>query len=173
MKHKIRIHFVGIGSGISGIAEVLINQGYAVSGFGSRRHARPGAWRNSVARIVRGHAAENVAEADAGGGVGCSPVKPTNPESRGKTAQECPVVPRAQMLAELMRLKQGIAVAGTHGKTTTTSLIASILAEGGIDPTFVIGGPLNSAGANAKLGQGEFLVAEADESMRPSSICPR
>ena len=164
MKHKVkRIHFVGIGgSGMSGIAEVLMNQGYEVSGSdladnsATRRLARLGV------PIVLGHAAGNVTGVDAV--VVSTAVKADNPEVVAARSRKIPVVPRAQMLAELMRLKQGIAVAGTHGKTTTTSLIASILAEGGIDPTFVIGGRLNSAGANAKLGQGEFLVAEADES---------
>ena len=164
MKHKIhRIHFVGIGgSGMSGIAEVLINQGYAVSGSDLADNAATRRLAELGAHIMSGHAAKNVAEADAV--VVSTAVKADNPEVVAARLRKVPVVPRAQMLAELMRLKQGIAVAGTHGKTTTTSLIASILAEGGIDPTFVIGGRLNSAGANAKLGQGEFLVAEADES---------
>ncbi|MBE2258039.1 MAG: UDP-N-acetylmuramate--L-alanine ligase [Rhodobacteraceae bacterium] len=164
MKHKVKhIHFVGIGgAGMSGIAEVLANLGFAVSGSDLadsstiRRLARIGV------RTVLGHAAENVTGADAV--VVSTAVKADNPEVVAARERKVPVVPRAQMLAELMRLKQGIAVAGTHGKTTTTSLAASILAEGGMDPTFVIGGRLNAAGANARLGSGEFLVAEADES---------
>ncbi len=164
MKHKVkRVHFVGIGgSGMSGIAEVLVTQGYEVSGsdladsVATRRLARLGA------TIALGHAAANIANADAV--VVSTAVAPDNPEVLAARERGIPVVPRALMLAELMRLKQGIAVAGTHGKTTTTSLIASVLAEGGLDPTFVIGGRLLSADANARLGKGEFLVAEADES---------
>jgi UDP-N-acetylmuramate--alanine ligase len=164
MKHKVkRIHFVGIGgSGMSGIAEVLLNQGFDVSGSDLAENTATRRLASLGVRIVLGHQAENVATADAV--VVSTAVKADNPEVVAARQRKVPVVPRAQMLAELMRLKQGIAIAGTHGKTTTTSLIASILAEGGIDPTFVIGGRLNSAGANAKLGQGEFLVAEADES---------
>jgi len=164
MKHKIRrIHFVGIGgSGMSGIAEVLVNQGYEVSGSDLTDNAATKRLAELGVRIMLGHAAANVANADAV--VVSTAVKNDNPEVVAARARKVPVVPRAQMLAELMRFKQGVAVAGTHGKTTTTSLIACILAEGGLDPTFVIGGRLNSAGANAKLGQGEFLVAEADES---------
>jgi UDP-N-acetylmuramate--alanine ligase len=164
MKHKVkRVHFVGIGgSGMSGIAEVLVTQGYAVTGSDlaetsvTRRLARLGA------SIAVGHSAANVANADVV--VVSTAVADDNPEVVAARERGVPVVPRALMLAELMRLKQGIAVAGTHGKTTTTSLIASVLAEGGLDPTFVIGGRLLSADANARLGKGDFLVAEADES---------
>jgi UDP-N-acetylmuramate--alanine ligase len=164
MKHKVkRVHFVGIGgAGMSGIAEVLATQGYQVSGS----DLAPGAATRRLAAlgvtIVVGHAAANIAGADAV--VVSSAVAADNPEVAAARATGIPVVPRALMLAELMRLKQGIAVAGTHGKTTTTSLIASVLAEGGLDPTFVIGGRLLSADANARLGTGDFLVAEADES---------
>jgi UDP-N-acetylmuramate--alanine ligase len=164
MKHKVkRIHFVGIGgSGMSGIAEVLANQGYEVSGSDLGASATTQRLAERGIRIAIGHNAQNVAQADAV--VVSTAVKEDNPEVQMARERRVPVVPRAQMLAELMRLKQGIAIAGTHGKTTTTSLAASCLAEGGFDPTFVIGGRLNSAGANAKLGSGEFLVAEADES---------
>ncbi|AYH45281.1 UDP-N-acetylmuramate--L-alanine ligase [Azoarcus sp. DN11] len=164
MKHKVkRIHFVGIGgAGMSGIAEVLVNLGYSVSGSDLGQNAATRRLRALGARVVSGHAAENVAQADAV--VISTAVRNDNPEVIAARARHVPVVPRAQMLAELMRLKQGIAIAGTHGKTTTTSLVASILAEGGLDPTFVIGGKLNAAGANARLGKGDFLVAEADES---------
>jgi len=164
MKHKVkRVHFVGIGgSGMSGIAEVLLNQGYQVSGSDLAASAVTKRLTQLGARIAIGHAAPNIGGADVV--VISSAVHEDNPEVAAARAQHIPVVPRALMLAELMRLKQGIAVAGTHGKTTTTSLIASVLAEGGLDPTFVIGGRLISAGANARLGKGEFLVAEADES---------
>ena len=164
MKHKVkRIHFVGIGgSGMSGIAEVLLNLGYQVSG--SDLAANPATERLAGlgAKVVLGHRADNIASADAV--VVSSAVKPDNVEVVAAQSRRSPVVPRALMLAELMRLKQGIAVAGTHGKTTTTSLIASVLAEGGLDPTFVIGGRLVSAASNARLGTGEFIVVEADES---------
>ena len=164
MKHKVkRIHFVGIGgSGMSGIAEVLLNLGYQVSG--SDLAANPATERLAGlgAKVVLGHKAENIASADAV--VVSSAVKPDNVEVVAAQSGRIPVVPRALMLAELMRLKQGIAVAGTHGKTTTTSLVASVLAEGGLDPTFVIGGRLLSAASNARLGTGEFIVVEADES---------
>ena len=164
MKHAIRhIHFVGIGgSGMSGIAEVLHNLGYGVSGSdlvdsaALRRLAGLG-----IATHV-GHAAGHVAGADAV--VTSTAVQADNPEVLAARARRIPVVPRAIMLAELMRLKQGIAIAGTHGKTTTTSLVASVLAEAGLDPTFVIGGRLNSAGSSARLGAGEHIVVEADES---------
>jgi UDP-N-acetylmuramate--alanine ligase len=164
MKHKINhIHFIGIGgSGMSGIAEVLLNQGYVVSGSDLASNAVTRRLASLGARVVQGHAAEHIAGADAV--VTSTAVSADNPEVEYARARMIPVVPRAQMLAELMRIKQGIAVAGTHGKTTTTSLIASCLGEGGLDPTFVIGGRLNSAGANARLGSGDFLVAEADES---------
>ncbi|MCZ2497890.1 UDP-N-acetylmuramate--L-alanine ligase [Xylophilus sp. Kf1] len=164
MKHAVRhIHFVGIGgSGMSGIAEVLFNLGYTVSGSDLSDSAtlrRLGAL--GIATQV-GHAASNIDGADAV--VTSTAVQQTNPEVVAARAKRIPVVPRAMMLAELMRLKQGIAIAGTHGKTTTTSLVTSVLAEAGLDPTFVIGGRLNSAGANAKLGTGDHIVVEADES---------
>lgn len=164
MKHKVkRIHFVGIGgAGMSGIAEVLANQGFEVSGSDLAASATTRRLAALGIRIAIGHAAENAAQADAV--VVSTAVAETNPEVVMARERHVPVVPRAQMLAELMRIKQGIAIAGTHGKTTTTSLVASCLAEGGLDPTFVIGGRLISAGANAQLGTGEFLVAEADES---------
>ncbi len=164
MKHKVKnIHFVGIGgAGMSGIAEVLANLGFSVSGSDLAESSTTRRLASLGVRIMIGHAAANVDAAEAV--VVSSAVKSDNPEVLAARRRKVPVVPRAQMLAELMRLKQGIAVAGTHGKTTTTSLVASILAEGGMDPTFVIGGRLNAAGANARLGSGDFLVAEADES---------
>ncbi|MEY2632478.1 MAG: hypothetical protein RIR00_1132 [Pseudomonadota bacterium] len=164
MKHKIKhIHFVGIGgSGMSGIAEVMANLGYVVSGSDLAASATTQRLEAQGIQLRIGHAAENIAGADAV--VTSTAVKNDNPEVMAARAAQIPIVPRAQMLAELMRLKQGIAIAGTHGKTTTTSLVTSILAEGRLDPTFVIGGRLNAAGANARLGQGDFLVAEADES---------
>lgn len=164
MKHKIHhLHFIGIGgSGMSGIAEVLINLGYTVSGSDLQAGAATQRLAALGAKILLGHEAAHIAGADAV--VVSTAVQSDNPEVMAAREARIPIVPRAQMLAELMRLKQGIAVAGTHGKTTTTSLIASILGEGGFDPTFVIGGRLNAAGANARLGKGEFLVAEADES---------
>lgn len=164
MRHKVKhIHFVGIGgSGMSGIAEVLLNLGYKISG--SDLHANAATERLAAlgAQVTIGHAPENLGGADAV--VISTAVKGDNPEVIAARAKRIPVVPRALMLAELMRLKQGIAVAGTHGKTTTTSLVASVLAEGGLDPTFVIGGRLTSAASNARLGTGEFIVVEADES---------
>lgn len=164
MKHKVKhIHFVGIGgSGMSGIAEVMVNLGYTVSGSDLSTTATTQRLSSLGIRVAIGHSAENIVGANAV--VVSTAVKPDNPEVVAARLAEVPVVPRAQMLAELMRLKHGIAIAGTHGKTTTTSLVASILAEGGLDPTFVIGGRLNAAGANARLGKGDFLVAEADES---------
>jgi UDP-N-acetylmuramate--alanine ligase len=164
MRHKVRhVHFVGIGgSGMSGIAEVLANLGYSVSGSDLAESATTRRLQKVGIRVDIGHAAGNAAGADAL--VVSTAVKEDNPELVAARAARTPIVPRALMLAELMRLKQGIAIAGTHGKTTTTSLIASVLAEGGLDPTFVIGGRLEAAGSNAKLGSGEFLVAEADES---------
>ncbi|MBW6493372.1 MAG: UDP-N-acetylmuramate--L-alanine ligase [Burkholderiaceae bacterium] len=164
MKHKVRhIHFVGIGgSGMSGIAEVLVNLGYRVSGSDVSSNAATRRLATLGAHVMRGHDAANVAGADCV--VTSSAVRGDNPEVMAARSRRIPVVPRALMLAELMKLKQGIAVAGTHGKTTTTSLVASVLAQGGFDPTFVIGGRLNSAGANARLGAGDFIVVEADES---------
>ena len=164
MKHKVKnLHFVGVGgSGMSGIAEVLANLGYSVSGSDLSASATTRRLEAQGVRVCVGHAAGNVVGADAV--VVSTAVKADNPEVIAAREKRIPVVPRAQMLAELMRLKQGIAIAGTHGKTTTTSLVTSILAAGGLDPTFVIGGRLNAAGANAQLGQGDFLVAEADES---------
>ncbi|HTH40182.1 MAG TPA: UDP-N-acetylmuramate--L-alanine ligase, partial [Rhodocyclaceae bacterium] len=148
--------------GMSGIAEVLVNQGFEVSGSDLAESATTRRLAAAGIKVHIGHKPENVLEADAV--VASTAVKEDNPEVIAARERKIPVVPRAQMLAELMRIKQGIAIAGTHGKTTTTSLVASALAAGGLDPTFVIGGRLNSAGVNARLGQGEFLVAEADES---------
>jgi UDP-N-acetylmuramate--alanine ligase len=164
MRHKVkRVHFVGIGgAGMSGIAEVLATQGYRVSGSDLSASKVTARLAHLGIAIAIGHAPANAAGADAV--VVSAAIAPDNPEIVAAREKGIPVVPRALMLAELMRLKEGIAVAGTHGKTTTTSLIASVLAEGGLDPTFVIGGRLLSAGANARLGKGEFLVAEADES---------
>lgn len=158
-----RVHFVGIGGvGMSGIAEVLCNLGYSVSGSDKADNATTRRLAGLGARIDRGHDAANVADADVL--VVSSAIKSDNPELVAARERRIPVVPRAEMLGELMRFRRGIAVAGTHGKTTTTSLTASVLAEAGLDPTFVIGGQLIAAGANARLGTGEYLVAEADES---------
>ncbi len=156
-------HFIGIGgAGMSGIAEVLLNLGYRVSGSDLRENAVTRRLAQLGARIRIGHAADNVADCDVV--VVSSAVAEGNPELAAARERRIPVVPRAEMLAELMRFRYGVAVAGTHGKTTTTSLVASLLAEGGLDPTFVIGGRLNSAASNARLGSGRYLVAEADES---------
>ena len=164
MKHKIKhIHFVGIGgSGMSGIAEVLLNLGYQVSGSDIGVNVASKRLKKLGAVVYLGHAEQNLTDVDAV--VVSTAVGDDNAEVLAARARGIPVVPRAMMLAELMRLRQGIAVAGTHGKTTTTSLTASVLAKGGFDPTFVIGGKLNSSGTNAKLGTGEFIVVEADES---------
>jgi UDP-N-acetylmuramate--alanine ligase len=164
MKHAIRkIHFIGIGgSGMSGIAEVLFNLGYQVSGSDLADSATLRRLASLGIETQVGHNANHVKDADAV--VTSTAVKADNPEVLAARERHIPIVPRAVMLAELMRLKQGVAIAGTHGKTTTTSLVASVLAEAGLDPTFVIGGRLNSAGANAKLGTGEHIVVEADES---------
>lgn len=158
-----RIHFVGIGGvGMSGIAEVMLTLGYKVSGSDQNESASTRRLTSMGAKVFRGHAATNIEDIDCV--VVSSAIKADNPELLQAHAQQIPVVPRAEMLAELMRFKRGIAIAGTHGKTTTTSLTASVLFEGNLDPTFVIGGQLLSAGANAKLGTSQWLVAEADES---------
>ncbi|MDB6046936.1 MAG: UDP-N-acetylmuramate--alanine ligase [Gammaproteobacteria bacterium] len=163
MRRINTIHFVGIGgSGMCGIAEVLLNLGYAVQGSDLKTSSVTEWLVNLGARIIIGHAAQNIAGADVV--VVSTAVARGNPEVDAALEQRIPVVPRAEMLAELMRFRYSVAVAGTHGKTTTTSLVASILAEGGEDPTFVIGGRLKSAGSNARLGTGRYLVAEADES---------
>jgi UDP-N-acetylmuramate--alanine ligase len=157
------VHFVGIGgSGMSGIAEVMLSLGYAVQGSDLKANKQTRRLEAQGATVFIGHAANHIQDADAV--VVSSAVDETNPEVAAAREQRMPVVSRAEMLAELMRFRYSIAVAGTHGKTTTTSLVASILAEGGLDPTFVIGGRLKSADANARLGQGDYLVAEADES---------
>jgi len=164
MKHKVKhIHFVGIGgSGMSGIAEVLLGLGYQVSGSDVAHNAATRRLQDKGARVLIGHDPGHVAGSDVV--VVSTAIKHDNPEIAAARRDHIPLVPRALMLAELMRLKQGIAIAGTHGKTTTTSLVASVLAEAGEDPTFVIGGRLNSAGSHARLGRGDYLVVEADES---------
>lgn len=164
MKHAVKhIHFVGVGgSGMSGIAEILLNLGYTVSGSDLADSATTRRLASLGIRTFVGHAAGHIAGADVL--VTSTAVQASNPEVVAAREARTPIVPRALMLAELMRLKQGIAIAGTHGKTTTTSLVASVLAEAGMDPTFVIGGRLNSAGANARLGKGDYIVVEADES---------
>jgi len=164
MKRRIRrVHFVGIGgSGMSGIAEVLLNLGYRVSGSDLVESDTTLRLQRLGAEVVMGHRSENLRDADVV--VISSALRKDNPEVIAAHERIIPVIPRAEMLAELMRMKYGVAIAGTHGKTTTTSMIATVLAHGGLDPTAVIGGKLNSFGSNAKLGQGELLVAEADES---------
>ena len=164
MKHAVKqIHFVGIGgAGMSGIAEILHNLGYRISGSDQNASTTTKALAKLGIRVAIGHDAANIVGAEAV--VTSSAVRADNPEVTAARAKRIPVVPRAVMLAELMRLKQGIAIAGTHGKTTTTSLVTSVLAEAGVDPTFVIGGRLNAAGANSRLGAGDYIVVEADES---------
>lgn len=163
MERISHIHFIGIGgAGMGGIAEVLLNQGFKISGSDIKENHLTKRLRSLGATVHIGHHPEQVMHANAV--VVSSAIHPENPELLAAREMRLPIVPRAEMLAELMRFKQGIAVAGTHGKTTTTSLIASILAEDGLDPTFVIGGLLNSAGTNARLGAGQYIVAEADES---------
>lgn len=163
MRKIKRIHFVGIGgAGMGGIAEVLVNEGYQVSGSDIQENAVTQRLAQLGAKILIGHQASNIDGIDVL--VKTTAVKNDNPELQAAIKKHIPIVPRAQMLGELMRFRQGIAVAGTHGKTTTTSLLTCLLSEAGLDPTFVIGGLLNSAGTNARLGTGEYLVAEADES---------
>lgn len=163
MGHIKHVHFVGIGGvGMAGIAEVLLRQGYTVSGSDLSENSLTQWLKVMGAMIYHGHAAKNIENADVI--VRSSAVDWTNPEFEAARKARIPIVQRAEMLGELMRFRYGVAIAGTHGKTTTTSLITSILAEAGLDPTFVIGGRLNSVGSNARLGRGQYLVAEADES---------
>ena len=163
MRRIKTIHFVGIGgAGMCGIAEVLLNQGYRITGSDLKESAVTARLVGLGATVYIGHSASNIEAADVV--VYSSAVKPGNPELSAARELGKPIIPRAEMLAELMRYRHAIAIAGTHGKTTTTSLVASIFAEAGLDPTFVIGGLLNSAGANARLGESRYLVAEADES---------
>ena len=160
-----RIHFVGIGGiGMSGIAEVLLNLGYRVSGSDLKKSAVTDRLQTLGATVFEGHAAQNIAGADVV--VTSSAVNPSNPEVFEASRLHIPVIPRAEMLAELMRLKYGVAVAGMHGKTTTTSMVAAVLAAGGLDPTVVVGGRVDTMGSNARLGRSQYLVAEADESDR-------
>src|SRR5690349_21322477 len=162
-----RIHFVGIGGiGMSGIAEVLLTLGYKVSGSDLKNSSVTERLANLGAIIFEGHRAENITGAEVV--VTSSAVKPDNPEVKAAHANLIPVIPRAEMLAELMRLKYGIAIAGMHGKTTTTSMVAAVLAGGGLDPTVVVGGRVDAMGSNARLGKSQYLVAEADESDRSS-----
>ena len=164
MKNAVKhIHFVGVGgSGMSGIAEILHHLGYAVSGSDQADNATTRRLAALGMRVFTGHDKSHMQGADVL--VASTAVKDDNPEVLAARQARIPVIPRALMLAELMRFRHGIAIAGTHGKTTTTSLVTSVLAEAGLDPTFVIGGKLNSAGANARLGKGEHIVVEADES---------
>jgi len=163
MRRIHTIHFIGIGgAGMCGIAEVLLNQGYRITGSDIRSSQVTQRLEGLGVRVDIGHQADNIRDADVV--VYSSAIEPTNPELGAARAAGKPVIPRAEMLAELMRYRHAVAIAGTHGKTTTTSLVASIFAEAGLDPTFVIGGRLNSAGANAGLGESRYLVAEADES---------
>ena len=164
MKNLVkRVHFVGIGgTGMCGIAEVLHNLGYQVSGSDQSQNTTTQQLKNMGIAVFHGHHAENVENVDVV--VTSTAINRDNPEVQAALTEHIPVIPRAMMLAELMRFRQGIAIAGTHGKTTTTSLTASILGAADLDPTFVIGGKLNAAGANAQLGKGDYIVAEADES---------
>jgi UDP-N-acetylmuramate--alanine ligase len=160
-----RIHFVGIGGiGMSGIAELLANLGYEVSGSDAKRSDVTDRLETMGVRVTTGHDAAHVANANVV--VVSSAIHPDNPEVAEARRRSIPVIPRAEMLAELMRLRYGIAVAGAHGKTTTTSMIALVLERAGLDPTAVIGGRLSAFGSNARLGQGDYMVAEADESDR-------
>ena len=163
MRRIKNIHFVGIGgAGMGGIAEVLLNEGYQVSGSDRQANGMTDRLAGLGATIFFGHQASNVDKANVV--VVSSAIDPTNPEVNAANEKRVPVIRRAEMLAELMRFRHGIAIAGTHGKTTTTSLIATIFAQAELDPTFVIGGLLNSAGTNARLGSSQYLIAEADES---------
>ena len=163
MRRIKRIHFIGIGGvGMCGIAEVLLNQGYQISGSDLRQSTVTQHLSNMGAEVYLGHASENVDNVDVV--VVSTAIDQTNPEIKNAIEKRIPIVRRAEMLAELMRFRHGIAVAGTHGKTTTTSLVTSILAQAKLDPTYVIGGRLNSSGTNARLGASRYLVAEADES---------
>jgi len=162
MRNTQRLHFVGIGGiGMSSIAAILLNLGYTVSGSDLALSDVTRRLQQGGATVYQGHAAAHVQGADVV--VISAAVQPDNVEVLTARAQHIPVIPRAEMLAELMRMKYGVAIAGTHGKTTTTSLVATVLAYGGLDPTVLIGGRLNSLGSNAKLGQGEYLVAEAEK----------
>jgi UDP-N-acetylmuramate--alanine ligase len=170
MRRIKRIHFIGIGGvGMCGIAEVLLNQGYQISGSDLRQSAVTQHLINMGAEVFLGHQSENVDNVDVV--VVSTAIDKNNPEIKNAIKKRIPIVRRAEMLAELMRFRHGIAVAGTHGKTTTTSLVTSILAQAKLDPTYVIGGRLNSSGTNARLGASRYLVAEADESMRLFYTC--